>query len=65
MLDRAKFEGTYDASEEFDWQALTAIELRLITLFRRMAELDRQRLLRMSEVLSEIPDSSQIDHFLT
>ena len=62
MLDRAKFQGTYDASDEFDWQALTALELRLITLYRRLSDKDRQRVTRMSEVLSEIPDSSQIDN---
>ena len=62
MLDRAKFQGTYDAPDKFDWQALTALELRLITLYRRLSDTDRQRVRRMSEVLSEIPDSSQIDN---
>lgn len=61
MLDLAKFQGSYDESGEFDWQALTVLELRLIKLYRRMSDEDRQRVRRMSEVLSEIPDSSQID----
>lgn len=60
MLDRAKFEGNYNEFGEFDWQALTVVELRLIKLYRRMSNEDQQRVRRMSEVLSEIPDGSDI-----
>ncbi|KFE50276.1 hypothetical protein [Pseudomonas syringae] len=61
MLDRAKFEGSYNESGEFDWQAFTALELRLISLYRRMSDEDRQRVRRMTEVLSKIPDGPDID----
>ncbi|WPN24070.1 hypothetical protein [Pseudomonas marginalis] len=60
MLDRAKFESGYNESVEFDWQALTATELRLIRLYRRMSDEDQQRVRRMSEVLSEVPDDADI-----
>jgi len=61
MLDRAKFEGSYNESRENDWQPITALELRLIRLYRRMSDVDQQRVRRMAEVLSEIPDSSGTD----
>lgn len=61
MLDRAKFEGSYNESRENDWQPITALELRLIRLYRLMYDEDQQRVMRMTEVLSEIPDSSGID----
>jgi len=60
MLDRAKLQDHYNASDEFDYQALTALELRLITLYRRMSDADRQRVIRMSEALSEIPDAQPL-----
>lgn len=56
MLDRAKFEGSYNESLENDWQPITALELRLIRLYRRMSDEDQQRVRRMTEVLSEVPD---------
>jgi len=62
MLDRAKLQDHYDESDEFDYQALTALELRLIMLYRRMSDSDRQRVIRMSKALSEVPDSSRIDN---
>jgi hypothetical protein len=65
MLDRAKFKDCYDESVEFDWQALTARELRLIKLYRRMSDEDQQRVRRMSEVLSEIPDDAHVGIALT
>ena len=65
MLDRAKFEGSYNESRENDWQPITALELRLIGLYRRMSDEDQQRVRRMTEVLSEIPDSSGINQAIT
>lgn len=61
MLDRAKFEGSYKEFGEFDWRALTAIELRLIKLYRRMSDDDQQRVRRMSEILTMIPDGGCTD----
>lgn len=65
MLDRAKFEGSYNESRENDWQPITALELRLIRLYRRMSDDDQQRVRRMTEVLSEIPDSPGINQAIT
>lgn len=56
MLDRKDFEGSFNEFGELDQQALTVFELRLIKLYRRMTDEDQQRINRMSEVLSEIPD---------
>jgi len=56
MLDRAKFEGSYKESGEYDWQTITALEMRLIRMYRRMSDEDQLRLRRLSEVLSEVPD---------
>jgi len=61
MLDRAKFEGSYNKSDEFDWQALSATELRLIQLYRRMSADDRKRVRRMAEILTEIPEVASRD----
>lgn len=61
MLDRSKFEGSYNETGEFDWQALTKLERRLIRLYRRMSGEDQKRVRRMSEVLSEVPDTPMSD----
>jgi len=65
MLDRAKFEGSYNESRDDDWQPITALELRMIRLYRRMSDDDQKRVRRMTEVLSEIPDSSGIDQAIS
>ena len=61
MLDRVKFEGGYNESRENDWQPITALELRLIRLYRRMSDDDQKRVRRMTEILSEVPDGSGIN----
>jgi hypothetical protein len=61
MLDRAKFQGSYDESDEFEWQALSVIELRLVQLYRRMSDEDRKRVRRMAEILTEVPDRTSLD----
>jgi hypothetical protein len=65
MLDRAKFEGSYNESGEFDWQALSALELRLIKQYRRMSVEDQKYVRRMSEILLETPDCPGIDKAIT
>jgi len=65
MLDRAKFEGSFHESRDDDWQPITALELRMIRLYRRMSDDDQKRVRRMTEVLSEIPDSPGIDQAIT
>lgn len=61
MLDRAKFEGKYTETDEFDWQAITSRELGLIKLYRLMSAEDQNHLRRMSEILVEAPRSSDVD----
>ena len=61
MLDRAKFEGIYNESGECDWHTLTALEMRLIRMYRRLSDEDQLRLRRLSEVLLEVPDGPEID----
>ena len=65
MLDRAKFENNYNESGEFDWQALSALELRLIKHYRRMSVEDQNYVSRMSEILLETPDCPGIDKAIT
>lgn len=61
MLDRAKFEVNYDESGEFDWQVLTALELGLVKLYRRMSVEDQKHVRRMSEILLETSNGAGID----
>ncbi|MFK3970185.1 hypothetical protein ACI2KS_05585 [Pseudomonas sp. NPDC087358] len=59
MLDRTKVEDRSVEVIEFEWHALTKIERRLITLYRRMRAEERQQLRRLTEVLVGHPDEAE------
>jgi len=61
MLDRTKVDDCSADVIEFEWHALSKIERRLITLFRRMREQERQQLRRLTELLTDHPlDAEQL-----
>lgn len=55
MLDRTNNERVCAGTTEFEWLGLTAIERRLIGLYRRLSEREQHQLRRLSEVLATQP----------
>ena len=61
MLDRVKFPNIHSESSEANWEALSMRERRLVHLFRLMTDEDQDRVRRMSEILTTIPDGVHTD----
>ena len=51
MLDRKKLENSYRESVENEWLNLSEVEVRLISLYRRMPEHDREYVRRIANYL--------------
>ncbi|WP_178126888.1 hypothetical protein [Pseudomonas sp. Q1] len=53
MLDRKKLENSYRDSVGREWLELTALEVRLIKLYRQISEKDRKQVRRIAGYLAE------------
>ncbi|UNM18611.1 hypothetical protein K0P33_24240 [Pseudomonas sp. ArH3a] len=53
MLDRKKLESSYRDSVSNEWLELTALEVRLIKLYRQISEKDRKQFQRIAGYLAE------------
>ena len=51
MLDRKKLENSYRESLENEWLNLSEVEVRLISLYRRMPEHDQEYFRRIAKYL--------------
>lgn len=56
MLDRKKLEGSYRESVGSEWLELTALEVRLIKLYRQISEKDRKQVRRIAGYFAEPSD---------
>ena len=56
MLDRKKLESTYRESVGNEWLELTALEVRLIKLYRQISEKDRKQVRRITGYLAQPSD---------
>lgn len=57
MLDRKKLESSYRDSVSNEWLELTALEVRLIKLYRQISEQDRKQVQRITGYLAEPSDA--------
>lgn len=53
MLDRKKLESSCRDSVSNEWLELTALEIRLIKLYRQISEKDRKQFQRIAGYLAE------------
>lgn len=58
MLESTKVGNNSVESTEFEWHTLTQIERRLIAAYRRLSELERQHLKRLTDTLAANPAPS-------
>ncbi|MCT8963551.1 hypothetical protein [Pseudomonas veronii] len=56
MLDREKLESSYGDSIGCEWLELTALEVRLIKLYRQISEKDRKQIQRIAGYFAEPSD---------
>ena len=56
MLDRKNSESSYRDSVGGEWLELTALEVRLIKLYRQISEKDRKQVRRITGYLAEPSD---------
>ena len=56
MLDRNKLESSYCDSVGSEWLELTALEVRLIKLYRQISEKDRKQIQRIAGYFAEPSD---------
>lgn len=59
MLDHVKNDTLTRTADDFDRTNLTDLERRLISLFRRMCDRDKQQLRRVTEVMVMSYDSDE------
>lgn len=56
MLDRKNSESSYRESVGSEWLELTALEVRLIKLYRQISEKDRRQVRRITGYFAEPSD---------
>ena len=60
MLDQTKFDGVGIGATELEWFVLTNLERRLIGLYRKLSDQDRQEIRRLSELLATHPEKLSV-----
>ncbi len=60
MLESTKVGTTSVEITEFEWHSLTQIEQSLIAAYRRLSELERQHLRRLTNALAANPEEGQL-----